>query len=286
MISPTISWGNPGDEPQNTTLEQCQQISMKLAAPPRGLAPHKRRQLYTRVDVFSARPATKPIEESRNPITTISLSDLARRNPSDYSKHLGKVLRVNDQIGGDESIQQVLPLASFDRHEQNLIRKLASLRHSPKVERMSAKAEYHRTMAAEARRKKRAEDRGETITDSESSIRGWAKEEAEEYYRMRKGAEIGAWRFILKSGKVITMIHHSSHNKGVLMATALTKKGVTLDQIAYVQYFHTHTSTEVPVLSPSDIKYRRIFQEEWGVPVHMYAIAEIDAQIFVGHTGP
>jgi len=112
-----------------------------------------------------------------------------------------------------------------------------------------------------------------------------------------QGVEVGAWRIVLKDGTVLTAIHTSSRSNHIedqdtnraILSVLNKQPGLRLDQIATIQYFHTHPGNGGP-LSPGDIGVMREVKEFFNkkgayFPVHIYAIVEVDNEPFVFHHG-
>jgi len=110
-----------------------------------------------------------------------------------------------------------------------------------------------------------------------------------------KSVEFAAWRIELKNGKVFTIPHTSAEERSVSKSVifedlekVLLSKKVTRNQIALIQYFHTHPT--YPTLSKGD----QLFADEVftdakkagvNVPVHLYSIADVEGKMVLGHYG-
>lgn len=163
--------------------------------------------------------------------------------------------------------QEVLHKKDFNRSEQDLIARLQKLQHSNKL----TKRYKRKYFALE-------------------------KDKAEALHEVSDGVEVGAWRIMLKSGRVITAIMTSSHyglirgahNEAALMKV-LHKNKAGFEDIAIVQYFHTHPRTEeagVAPLSDADFSATTDFFNLFSpknpeVRIHMYAITQTRSGVTV-----
>lgn len=218
--------------------------------------------------VAIASPSPTPVEPIRCP-------DYVRWTPEDYLKRVGGFLRFDCPDGaivageGAQAIvvtmplhpQRLLPLSSFGPEERDLIHKLARLMREP---------EYLARAAAK-------ESAGHGLVD---------------------GVEIGAFLLTTKAGEVVTAVHTSNDHSVVGEGSAakayvnvLGARGLTEQDLAIVQYFHTHPSwkaggTRIPGmgLSVDDAAFfeegKKQLVQASRVAFRMYAIVEVGDTLY------
>lgn len=109
----------------------------------------------------------------------------------------------------------------------------------------------------------------------------------------RERVEVGGWRVTLKDGRVVMSALTSSLKDQIAdtdawpaFLAALTRAGAKPEDVAIVQFFHTHA--ESPILSPGDGHYvdvvrERLREARFEAPVHIYSILLVECQVVTGH---
>lgn len=213
----------------------------------------------------------------------IELRQWSKWERPDYRKRAGKTLNLSR--GSEAPVQQqILDPRHFDKPQRRLIARLRALMRDEKLQRRDTLRRWREIYEEDADGTGQA---GTAEANREEQDSGAAD--------LSPGVEIGAWRLTLKNGKVLAAIHASGRRFGIkgkdfmpALKELLDSKAVPLARIAMVQYFHAHP--DAGPLSPGDEKTMLSlgdFFRKQGIriPVHMYAIAEVEREAIVFHMG-
>ncbi len=214
----------------------------------------------------------------------------------DYYKWTQEELRRNSKIVYnmlDDSPtlkpQEILLLEDFSKREQALIGLLTKLAHHPKFTRRTAPE-------ALLRYRRLGEPFVVEGEYSKQEIEGVAQEFADD--KISEGVEVGAFRIVLKDGRVFTAVHTSSENLKIMgdhaaaalrgLAKFLNGIAVPPQNVALLQFFHSHPF--LGCLSDGDfghLNWMKEIMRSHGVstPVHIYAIVNSRKPTLVFHAG-
>ncbi|HAM36388.1 MAG TPA: hypothetical protein DEB40_05955 [Elusimicrobia bacterium] len=223
----------------------------------------------------------KPLDEPG----TIAISEWHNWTDAQWSQRLGKRLRFADDFSKTME-QEVLSIKDFNRSTRNLIVSIKGLSMKPKFTRRAYAGQWEKSYRYYA--DLLARNKEIQITDEE--LRAHVNEQTKP-----RPVEIGAWRVSLKDGRVLAAVLTSSQeerieNHDFLAAIngLFASKGVSLDEIGMVQFFHTHPGSGP--LSDGDLSVfegLNDFFAEQGlrIPVHWYAVASVGERLLVFHVG-